>query len=255
MAGKHRIRSLIIQEGLPGSLRRVLRQMRYTTISLPVCHSDVENSRSKPDRVPKVGQERWDSREFQGLSSQSRGQWGRKTVSECPSGTPRGPQWGTKLVDPGCVSSPGWPHPHPPSGRSRRYRGKLDSGFWVGEWVPWSLAGGEAWGGSRGAGGQQWGAAGEWLKCCCRHLAVRTLALAGLAREDLCHELEDHPGRCDPNSVQQILPQLPLLCSGHHARWRTSNELGSFSWCSRKYWLCRETGGEILFDLSLMPDH
>lgn len=59
-------------------------------------------------------------------------------------------------------------------------------------------------------------------------LGRQTLVLAVWLGEDLCHELEDHPGRCDPSSVQQIFPQLPLLCSSHHARCRTSNELGPF---------------------------
>lgn len=174
MEGKQRIRSLIIQEGLLGSLRWVLRQMRYTTTSQPVCHSDVENSRSEPARVPKVGQERWDSREFRGLSSQSRGQWGRKTVSGCPSGTPRRTQWGTKLVDPGCVSSQaGLPpptfRPEPPLPRKAWL-------WFLSRWV--SAVESRGWGSLRRKQGSRRAAAR-------RDRGVAEMLLQALGRQDL----------------------------------------------------------------------
>lgn len=82
----------------------------------------------------------------------------------------------------------------------------------------------EAEQGSRAAARRDRGAAEMLLQA-----LVRDLGPGGLSSEDLCHEQKFCPGRCDPSSVQQIFPQLPLLCSSHHARCRTSNELGSFS--------------------------
>lgn len=74
-------------------------------------------------------------------------------------------------------------------------------------------AGGEAGGGGGGGGGQQRGAAREWLEGCCRHLAVRTLVLTGLAREDLCGELEDLPGHLWYGFSSTDIPEAaPALC-------------------------------------------